>query len=132
MTIVKFFLFLFLPLNVLSYSNDLMPSDSRIRTYIYNPNEVYLLNLHYGFQTNIEFERGEDVESFILGETYAWNINHIGNRIFIKPLEKDVYTNMVIITNRRVYNFDLLSKELGQNSERTDLVYSVKFFYPKN
>ena len=32
-------------------------TDSRIKTYIYNPNEVYLLVLHYGFRSHIEFAK---------------------------------------------------------------------------
>lgn len=34
-----------------------LTTDSRIKTYIYNPNEVYLLVLHYGFQSHIEFAK---------------------------------------------------------------------------
>jgi type IV secretory pathway VirB9-like protein len=58
-----FFLMLVLALgttNVLAYEDDLpITSDHRIKTYIYNPNEVYLIVVHSGFQSHIEFAKGE-------------------------------------------------------------------------
>jgi type IV secretion system protein VirB9 len=104
--------------------------DTRIKTYIYNPTEVYLLILHHGFQSHIEFAQGETVETISLGESYAWKITPLGNRLFIRPLEKNMRTNMTIITNRRAYQFDIVSKEL-EEGEEADLVYQIKFIYPK-
>ena len=104
--------------------------DSRIKTYYYTPNEVYLLILHFGFQSSIEFAKGEQVETISLGETYSWNITPLGNRLFIKPLEKNVRTNMTIITNKRVYQFDIVAKDYDEQQD--DLVYAIKFYYPKN
>lgn len=105
-------------------------TDSRIKTYIYNENEVYLLVLHYGFQSYIEFENNEDIDTITLGDSYAWKINKIGNKLFIKPLEYNIHTNMTILTNKRTYQFDILSKELEYGKEK-DLVYVLKFYYPQ-
>lgn len=114
-----------------NYADDLsITTDNRIKTYIHNPNEVYLLVLHYGFQSSIEFAKNEEVETIILGEAYAWKMTPLGNRLFIKPLEKNIRTNMTIITNKRTYQFDIVSKELEEGQEK-DLVYVVRFYYPK-
>lgn len=78
-----------------------LTTDSRIKTYIYNPNEVYLLVLHYGFQSLIEFGRGEAIETITLGESFAWKLTPLGNKLFIKPMEKNIRTNMTIITNKK-------------------------------
>lgn len=116
---------------VLAFEEDLpITRDSRIKTYIYNPSEVYLLVLHYGYQSHIEFAKGESVETISLGDSYAWKITPLGHRLFIKPLESNIKTNMTIITNRRAYQFDLVSKDLELGNEK-ELVYQIKFFFPK-
>ena len=104
--------------------------DNRIKTYIYSPNDVYMLKLHHGFQTHIEFAEKEEIETISIGDSYAWKITPIANRLFIRPMEKNIYTNMTIITNKNSYQFDLVSKEFSEGMEK-DLVYIVKFYYPK-
>ena len=65
-------------------SDDLsLTTDSRIKTYIYSPNEVYLLVLHYGFQSHIEFAKNETIETITLGESFAWKLTPLGNKLFI-------------------------------------------------
>ncbi|ADE29803.1 TrbG/VirB9 family P-type conjugative transfer protein [Rickettsia prowazekii] len=148
MTIVRFYFLVFLLLSGFTvqracpvvddfnssrnnYVDDLpLTKDNRIKTYIYNPNEVYLLVLHFGFQSHIEFAKNEEIQNIILGDAYAWKITTLANRLFIKPLEKDIRTNMTIITNKRTYEFDIASTELMIGHER-DLVYVIKFYYPK-
>lgn len=114
-----------------NYDNIPITTDNRIKTYIYNPNEVYLLVLHFGFQSHIEFANNEEIETITLGDSYAWKITPIGNRLFVKPLEKNIKTNMTIITNKRTYQFDIVAKELNEDGEAQDLVYAIRFYYPK-
>jgi type IV secretion system protein VirB9 len=114
-----------------AYTNDVpFTTDNRIKTYVYSPNEVYLLVLHFGFQSSIEFEKNESIETITLGDSYAWKITPLGNRLFIKPMERNIRTNMTIITNRRTYQFDIVAKELENGAEK-DLVYVMRFQYPK-
>lgn len=113
-----------------SRHENFITTDSRIKTYKYNPNDVYLLVLHYGFQSHIELAQNESVETITLGDSYAWKITPLGNRIFIKPMERNIRTNMTIITSKRTYQFDIVSKELEYGDEK-DLVYVVRFKYPK-
>lgn len=112
------------------YEDIPITTDNRIKTYIYNPNEVYLLVLHFGYQSHIEFAKGEEIQTISLGDSYAWKITPLANRLFIKPLEKNMRTNMTIITNKRTYQFDIVSQELEIGEEK-DLVYVVRFYYPK-
>lgn len=107
-----------------------LTTDSRIKTYIYSPNEVYLLVLHYGFQSHIEFAPNETIDTITLGDSYLWKITPLGNKLFIKPMEKNIRTNMTIITNKRTYQFDIVAKELLEGDDK-DLVYVVRFQYPK-
>ena len=43
-------------------------TDSRIRTLVYNPNEVYQLKFYYGYQSFIEFSEDEEIEMISVGE----------------------------------------------------------------
>lgn len=115
---------------VSAFDDDLsITTDSRIKTYIYNPNEVYLLVVHYGFQSQIEFSKGEEVKTISLGDAYSWKITPLENRLFVKPMEKNIRTNMTILTNKRSYQFDIVAQELD-GEENQDLVYVVRFYYP--
>ena len=133
MIIVRLFIMMALALQssiAYCFDEDLsITTDSRIKTYIYNPNEVYLLVVHYGFQSQIEFSKGEEVKTISLGDSYAWKITPLENRLFIKPMEKNIRTNMTILTNKRSYQFDIVAKELDEEEDQ-DLVYVVRFYYP--
>lgn len=142
MTIAKLFLIFFyissfflsfnISFNICNAEEELpLTTDSRIRTYIYNPNEVYLLTLSHGFQSTIEFDKQEQIETISLGDSYSWSIKPMGNRIFIKPLEKNIHTNMTIITNKHTYHFDVIAKAHDEEYSPQDITYVVRFFYPK-
>lgn len=112
-----------------AYDDMSVTTDSRIKTYIYNPNEIYLLVVHTGFQSHIEFAKGESIETISMGDSYAWKITPLENRLFIKPMEKNIRTNMTILTNRRTYQFDIVARDLDGEDDK-DLVYVVRFYYP--
>jgi type IV secretion system protein VirB9 len=107
-----------------------LTSDVRIKTYVYNPNDVFLILVHFGFQSHIQFDKGEEVRTIYVGDSYSWKITPLGNMLFLKSLEGNATTNMTIITNKRTYNFDLTSRYLEPGNE-ADLMYVVKFLYPQ-
>src|SRR3989338_2303917 len=130
--IAKFFLVIFL---FVFSSNALaqpipITTDSRIKTLVYNPNEVYELKFFYGYQSFIEFAESEEIETISLGESFAWRITPSGKRLFIRPLEIAAHTNMTIITNRRTYHFDIKSGEYDGKADE-ELVYTIRFYYPQ-
>lgn len=106
-------------------------SDSRIKTFIYNENEVFPIVVHYGYQSNIEFALNEKIDTLSIGNAYAWRITPAGRRIFIKPLEGSAHTNMTLITNKRTYQFDLESKDIKEGVDK-NMVYVVRFYYPED
>ena len=108
-----------------------LTTDNRVKTYVYNENEIYPLVIFYGYQTSIEFAHGEEVVTISMGDSYAWQMTPVGRRIFVKPLEENMHTNMTIITNKRAYQFDLFSKK-SDGEFNNDLVYVMRFFYPEN
>lgn len=125
-----FKILLLIILNPLSSLADMpITTDSRIRTYVYSPNEVYNLLILYGYQSSIEFANNEEVKTISLGDSFAWRVSPVSNRIFIRPLEEGVHTNLTVLTNKRSYQFDLFSKKITKELEK-DLVYVMRFFYP--
>jgi type IV secretion system protein VirB9 len=103
-------------------------TDKRIKTYVYHPSDVYLVTISPGFQTSIEFASGEQIQTISVGDSFSWLLNPMGNRLFIKPLENNVRTNMTIITNLRTYQFDILSS--SEKEYMNDIAYVIRFYYP--
>jgi type IV secretion system protein VirB9 len=106
-------------------------TDSRIKTFVYSENEVFRVVVHYGYQTSIEFAEGEEIQTISIGNNYAWQLTPVGRRLFIRPLEDNILTNMTIITNMRTYQFEVQSRLMSYTVDE-ELVYVVRFFYPDN
>ncbi|QJC27167.1 type IV secretion system protein virB9 [Anaplasma platys] len=119
--------------------------DSRIKTFVYSENEVFQVVFNYGYQSYIEFSKGETVKVLALGDNVNWKVKSVDNKLFVMPLEKNGHTNMLLETTKgRNYAFDLISRDSTQaaptspdslvalateNAELTDLAYIVRFFY---
>jgi len=104
-------------------------TDTRIKTLVYNENEVYKLKFHYGYQSHIEFREGEEIELLSIGESFSWNLTPVGRRLFIRPLDISSHTNMTIITNMASYEIDLRSSEYDGSADE-ELVYKIRFYHP--
>ncbi len=105
-------------------------SEKKFRSFIYNPNDVYRYIGHYTYQGFVEFGEGEAVSTISMGNPSLWIFEHLGNRLFLKPVGEDrSETNMTVITNKHVYHFELLAKE-AKNINDKDLVFVAKFAYP--
>lgn len=105
-------------------------SEKKFRSYIYNPNDVYRYIGHYTYQGFIEFEAGETIGTISMGDPTLWMFEHLGNRLFLKPVGEDnSETNMTVITNKKVYHFELMAKEANGITDE-DLIFVVKFAYP--
>ena len=104
-------------------------SDSRIKTFVYNENEVFHITVHYGYITSIEFAKNEDIVTIAPGNGYSWKFTKDGRRLFIKALEGAAETNVTIITTKRTYQFELESRSPSDGVDE-QLVYVVRFFYP--
>ena len=114
-----------------AYAEAPVTTDSRIKTFVYNENEVYPITVHYGYQSSIEFGIGEEANVTSIGDSYSWKITRVGRRLFIKTLEANAHTNLTVITNKRTYQFDILSRLPDENIDQ-ELVYVVRFFYPED
>lgn len=104
-------------------------SDSRVKTFVYNENEVYTILTQFGYQTNIEFGRGEEIQTISVGDRVSWQIIPAGRRLFIQTLNDSAATNLTVVTDRRAYQFDLQSTSHTRGNEDR-LVYVARFYYP--
>ena len=106
-------------------------TDSRIKTFVYNANEVFSLTTHYGYQANVEFGEKEEIETLSVGDRVGWQIVPAGRRLFIRAMEENAHTNMTVVTNLRAYQFDLRSSSSDAVFGSEELTYVVRFYYPE-
>lgn len=106
-----------------------MAIDSRIKVMVYNPDDIFKYVGYYGYQANIEFSESEIIDNISLGDTIAWQIVPSGKRLFLKPMEPDATTNMTVITNKRVYYFELHAKN-AEDIEDPEISFNLRFLYP--
>ena len=106
--------------------------DPRVKRVMYEENEVFVLKGHYGFGTTIRFQPGEQIESVSLGDSVAWQIvpNRTRDLLFIKPIEEQAATNMTVITDQRLYHFELSAHE-NRDQNSPDLMFELAFQYPE-
>jgi type IV secretion system protein VirB9 len=104
--------------------------DKRIRFIDYNAAEVVKLVGHYGFSTHIQFNTNEAIKQIAMGDPQAWDVGTVGNHIFIKPVGDKAITNMTVVTNSRVYNFDLSAHWSKSKSRSNDMYFQINFKYP--
>jgi type IV secretion system protein VirB9 len=120
-----------LPVSIASALQEPRPlaTDRRIQTVRYSQNEVYRFIGHYGYQAIIEFAPDEEISTVSLGDSIAWQVNPVGPRLFLKPVEQDALTNMSVITNKRTYHFELHAEET-ENIGSSDMIFVLRFVYP--
>lgn len=105
-------------------------NEKRIKIINYMPNTVFKFVGHYFYQTIIEFALDEEIDTITMGTPTPWQIVPAGNRIFIKPVEEDATTNMTVITNKRMYFFEMHAQDAKSITD-DDLSFVVKFVYPE-
>ncbi|QKX03197.1 P-type conjugative transfer protein VirB9 [Wolbachia endosymbiont of Litomosoides sigmodontis] len=104
-------------------------ADSHIKVINYNPQAIHKYTGFYGYQSSILFEAGEIIQNLSMGDSTGWQLVPQGNRLFIKPVDDIADTNATVITNKRVYYFELHAEEAtGLDDPR--LAYEVRFLYP--
>ncbi len=104
-------------------------SDSRVKTFVFNENDVYGLLTYYGFQSNVEFGPKERIETVSIGDRAGWQVVPAGRRLFIRAVADKLHTNMTVVTNEHAYQFDLRATNPDELPQE-ELVYVIRFYYP--
>ncbi len=110
-------------------------SDSRIKKFNYDENNVYKLDVYLKAITTVEFAEGEQIQSILVGDSESWEIVRLksGNVVSVKPIVANALTNMTVFTDRYVYTFELRSvgtiKPSGSSPKNQ--TYRSAFNYPE-
>ncbi|MBC7666876.1 MAG: TrbG/VirB9 family P-type conjugative transfer protein [Gemmatimonadaceae bacterium] len=106
-------------------------TDPRIRTVMYDPDQVVSLRGFFGYQMMLEFAPGERIENVSIGDALAWQVtpNRKANLLFIKPVEAAAPTNMTVVTDQRRYSFEMVARK-ATGPRQADMAYVVRFLYP--
>lgn len=105
--------------------------DSRVRVVPYSPNDVIRLRGYVGYQIHMQFAPGEEFVNFGAGDAWGLEVGPVQNNLMIKPKQEKVGTNLTIVTNRRVYQFDYSAVKKIPDPKVDDVIYSIRFIYPE-
>lgn len=99
-----------------------------VQSVDYDPDQVVMLQSAPGYQISVELAPDEHIENVAVGDSGAWQVsaNRRGNRLFVKPTQQGVTTNMVVVTDARLYSFELVPL----SGPQPDMAYTVRFRYP--
>ncbi len=100
--------------------------DPRIQSIDYVPDQVVRVEASPGYMVTIALAADEHIETVAVGDGGAWQVtsNRRGDRLFVKPVAGGVTTNMVVVTDTRVYNFELAP------ASGSGPVWALSFRYP--
>lgn len=103
--------------------------DTRLQVIPYDAGQVVPLRIALGFQTTIVFGTDERIENVAIGDSDAWQVapDGRGAHLFIKPLRASGSTNLTVITDARIYSFELSAA----STPAPDTPFTVRFLYPE-
>jgi type IV secretion system protein VirB9 len=104
--------------------------DRRVRSALYDAEQIYRLTAQVGYQIELEFELGEYMLGQGAGDLEGIAIAAYENHVFLKPKAADVKTNVTIATNRRRYRFDYAVEARAPTRNGENVMYVVRFSYP--
>ena len=104
------------------------PPNPRFQSIEYSPDQVFTLQAAPGYQVTVELAPDEHIENVAIGDSGAWQVtaNRRGDRLFVKAVRSDVTTNMTVVTDARLYSFELVPLPGPQ----PDMPYALRFHYP--
>lgn len=93
-----------------------MGADARVRSVLYSPVDVIRLYTQLRVNTAIELGAGERIDSVLLGDSEAFEVEVLSNRttVSVKPVIGGAETNMTIYTGRRTITL-AISEARSQN-----------------
>jgi len=104
-----------------------MGADARVRSVLYNPVDVIRLDTQLRVNTAIELGAGERIDSVLLGDSEAFEVEVLSNRttVSVKPVIAGAETNMTIYTGRRT-----ITLAISEGHSRSP-IYRLVLRYPE-
>lgn len=92
-----------------------MPEDARIAVFPYSDDQIFKLLTAPLKTTSIEFAKDEKLVSDpALADSLQWDIDTDGaNHVYVKPHKPDLVNTLEVVTNKRTYDFTLVSSPMG-------------------
>lgn len=104
------------PAKNVNYTQDAINSQgTSTMVFQYSPNQLYKVYCRVGYLTDIALKDGETITFVGGGDTAAWMLDTatVGStpHLYIKPISKDVNTNIVVNTTEHTYQLILNSSD---------------------
>lgn len=106
--------------------------DPRIVYYTYSPDKVYPIYTALGEAFLVQFEKderikvdGDESTALGMGDSKAWSVGVRGNSLTMKPIGDFPGTNLLVVTNKRTYAFEISVTPDGKKP-----TYIIRFKYP--
>lgn len=132
-----------------------LAADSRIKVVPYDPNNVVVIHGSVLTNTTIQFGQDETILSVQNGDQDAWSITPskvLPYLLFIKPTMYNSNTDLMVATDKHIYQFQIISPQKPNNSialtnpnsmshqaksqvnqkVQPDYTYAVRFSYPQD
>ncbi|MDY0067737.1 MAG: TrbG/VirB9 family P-type conjugative transfer protein [Steroidobacteraceae bacterium] len=104
--------------------------DARIRTAVYNADQVYKLYGFVGYAIELIFDEGERFAGTGGGDLEGVTVDAHGNSVLLKPRAAIVATNLVVFSDQRAYRFDYSVAARRPDRGTDEVMYAVRFVYP--
>lgn len=103
--------------------------DTRLQTIDYRAEQVVRIETAPGYQVTVMLSPDERIESIAIGDGGGWQVTASkgGNILFVKLTQPGLATNMTVITDVRIYAFDLVPLDHAS----TAMPYTLEFSYPR-
>ena len=106
------------------------PTDPRIRSLLYVPDQVVRVRGWVGYHVDLEFEPGESFVTLGGGDLSGLIYGAYSNHLVLKPKAPSLRTNLTVFTNKRTYVIDYAVSAGRPDPVTDELVYSLRFNYP--
>ena len=107
-------------------------ADSRIRTVLYSPDEVYRLYGFVGYHLDLEFASDESFVGLSAGDPEAVTYSAHENVLTLRPKAASSQMNLTVSTTKRRYYFEYTIAAHPASRFADEVMYAVRFMYPAN
>jgi type IV secretion system protein VirB9 len=107
-------------------------ADSRIRTVLYSPDEVYRLYGFVGYHLDLEFASDEVFVGLSAGDPEAVTYSAHENVLTLRPKAASAQMNLTVSTTKRRYYFEYTTAAHPPSRFAEEVMYAVRFMYPAN
>lgn len=101
--------------------------ENRIVRYTFSPDVIFRVLTVPTLHTHIELGEDEGVKELpVIGDSAQWRVSGGPRNLYVKPLRNDLETSMTVVTNKRTYQFQLVSGR----KDNSAVYQKVSFMYP--